>query len=419
MAFRFVHTADIHLDSPLRSLSLRNPDLAELIGDASRQALSAIVDLCLDENVDALIIAGDLYDGEQTSMKTARFLASQLGRLHEAGIATYVIRGNHDALSKITAELILPPSVKVFGARAEAVEVEKSGLSVAIHGLSFARPQAPESLIGKYRPPLPHGVNIGIMHTSLGGSPGHDVYAPCAVADLQASGFDYWALGHIHQRAEHKGRTNIIMPGIPQGRDINEAGAKGVSLVTIADDRTITVEERLTSIAEFRRVQVDLTGLSEWVDVVEAVEEALRSARTQAPSPHLIARLRLTGATPLAWRIRRDADLLMAEAEQRAGQVDRAWVEKLELAVEPVRETAIGSIDPVVELDRIMREDIFARSSFREEVRKLVRDLLDDLPPESRRFAGDDEGAFEQFLDMLVSAGGEEIVARMQSAERG
>ena len=102
MAFRFVHTADIHLDSPLRSLSLRNADLAALIGDSTRQALVAIVDLCLEEQVDALIIAGDLYDGEQTSMKTARFLATQLARLSQAGIAVYKIRGNHDALSKIT-----------------------------------------------------------------------------------------------------------------------------------------------------------------------------------------------------------------------------------------------------------------------------------------------------------------------------
>src|SRR6478672_8310548 len=111
MAFRFVHTADIHLDSPLRSLALRNPDLAELVGDASRQALISIVDLCLAERVDALVIAGDLYDGDQTSMKTARFLASQMERLHQAGIRTYMIKGNHDALSKISKELVMPETV--------------------------------------------------------------------------------------------------------------------------------------------------------------------------------------------------------------------------------------------------------------------------------------------------------------------
>ncbi len=111
MAFRFVHTADVHLDSPLRTLALREPALAELIGGATRRAFVAIVELCLAEKVDALMIAGDLYDGEQTSMKTARFLADQLRRLHEAEIPTFVIRGNHDAESRITRELTLPDSV--------------------------------------------------------------------------------------------------------------------------------------------------------------------------------------------------------------------------------------------------------------------------------------------------------------------
>ena len=180
-AYRFVHAADLHLDSPLRSLALRDPDLAELIGNATRRAFVRIVDLCLDEQVDALLLAGDLYDGEQTSMKTARFLGDQVRRLHEAGVAVFVIRGNHDALSRITKELILPDSVKVFGGRAETVEVERASgdFPVAIHGLSFAQPQAPESLVGKYKPAVEGAANIGILHTSLAGSAGHDPYAPC------------------------------------------------------------------------------------------------------------------------------------------------------------------------------------------------------------------------------------------------
>ncbi|MFB2602920.1 exonuclease SbcCD subunit D, partial [Rhizobium phaseoli] len=132
MAYRFVHTADLHLDSPLRSLALRNAELADLVSDASRQALIAIVDLCLEEQVDALVIAGDLYDGEQTSMKTARFLASQLERLHRAGICVFKIRGNHDAMSKIARELVMPDTVKVFGGHAETVEATKGSLSVAM-----------------------------------------------------------------------------------------------------------------------------------------------------------------------------------------------------------------------------------------------------------------------------------------------
>src|SRR5580693_202282 len=118
LSFRFVHAADIHLDSPLRSLALRDPALADLIGNATRKAFIGVVDLCLDEQVDALLLSGDLYDGEQTSMKTARFLAEQLRRLDAADIEVFIIRGNHDALSKITKELALPENVHLFGGRA-------------------------------------------------------------------------------------------------------------------------------------------------------------------------------------------------------------------------------------------------------------------------------------------------------------
>jgi DNA repair exonuclease SbcCD nuclease subunit len=420
MAFRFVHTADIHLDSPLRSLSLRNRSLAELIGDSTRQALITIVDLCIAEQVDALLIAGDLYDGDQTSMKTARFLAAQMQRLAEAGIAVHTIRGNHDALSRITQELILPPSVKVYSGRAEAIEVEKGGLGIAIHGLSFARPQAPESLLPKYRPPLPDRINIGIMHTSLAGAPGHDVYAPCSLADLQASGFDYWALGHIHQRSQYAGRTTVVMPGMPQGRDINEAGPKSVSLVTVHDDCSVTVEERLTSIAEFARVAVDLSATTTWFDVVESIEKAVAGVRGKATSDHLVARLALSGVTPLAWRLRRDRDLLLAEAEQRAEGLGRAWIEKIEIATQaPGSASGQASADPLVELGALMHDDISTRHGLREEIRQMVKDLRDELPPESRGFTGSDKAEFEAYVDRLLAEGSDDIIARLKSDGAG
>ena len=130
-------------------------------------------------------------------------LAEQLRRLDSAGIKVFIIRGNHDALSKITKELVLPENVHLFGGRADAVDIlrDRGERPIAIHGLSFAKPQASESLLAKYRPPVAGAINIGLMHTSLDGSPPHDVYAPCSTADLLASGFRYWALGHIHKRS--------------------------------------------------------------------------------------------------------------------------------------------------------------------------------------------------------------------------
>ncbi|TWH32318.1 MULTISPECIES: DNA repair exonuclease [unclassified Aminobacter] len=416
MAFRFVHTADLHLDSPLRSLAMRNSDLAELIGNSTRQALVSIVDLCIEERVDALIIAGDLYDGDQTSMKTARFLATQMQRLHEAGISTFVIRGNHDALSRITQELVFPPSVKVFGGRAEAVELKRDYLSIHVHGLSFAKPHAPESLLEKYRRPLPDAVNIGVMHTSLAGANGHDLYAPCKVADLHGWGFDYWALGHVHARALHEGERSVIMPGMPQGRDINEGGEKTVSLVTIHDDRRVTVEERLTSIAQFERITADLSSAVTWREAVDLVEQALADARARTRSDHLVGRLRITGSTPLSWTLRRDRDLLLAEAEQRAEGLGRTWIEKLEISISSPAETASrsNSADPLLELHQLMRETVIGQHSVRDAVRDLVKEVRDDLPAEARSFSGSDEAEFEALVDQLLAEGSEDILARLR-----
>jgi len=415
MSFRFVHTADIHLDSPLRSLAMRNSDLAELVGDASRQAFVSIVDLCLAERVDALVIAGDLYDGDQTSMKTARFLATQMMRLHQAGIRVFKIRGNHDALSRISKQLVFPDTVTIFGGRPQSVLQTAGGLDVAFHGLSFASPKAPDSLLPKYSNPREGAVNVGIMHTSLAGSPGHDDYAPCAVADLHAHGFDYWALGHIHVRQVHPGASTVVMPGIPQGRDINEAGEKSVTLVTIRDDRSVEIEERLTSIAQFERVTVDVTDAVEWSDVVGRVRAALENVRASVRSRHAVVRLRLNGASPLSWALIRDRDLLLAEAEQVAEQVGEIWVEKFELNVSPpAAETSDGVADPIFELAGSMRADA-SSDAFRAEARALVQKMIADLPPDGRGFAGKDEAELELFLDRVLANGSDLVTARLKA----
>lgn len=417
MAYRFVHTADIHLDSPLRSLALRHPELSELIGNATRQAFVNIINLCLDEQVDALLLAGDLYDGEQTSMKTARFLAAQVRRLHEAGIRVFIIRGNHDALSKITQELVLPDSVKVFGGRAEAVAIDRgrSEVPVMIHGLSFAKPHAPESLVSKYKAPVEGAVNIGMMHTSLAGAPGHDLYAPCSIADLQAIGFRYWALGHVHKRSVTDGDCTIVMPGSPQGRDINEAGPKTGSLVTVTDDGAVRLEERNTSIAQFERITVDATGIDDWRDLATALSASLREAREAVSVDDLVVRVQITGGTPLAWRIRRDLDLLKTEADERAFVIGGCWVEKLEVSCHvPIIAAGSGG-DPVTELRHLIESKVGQSDSFRQAAIRIAEELAAQLPPECRNLLGADESAFHETLAELASEGADDVIARLHA----
>ena len=418
--YRFVHTADIHLDSPLKSLALRDPELAQLIGNATRKSFVRTIDLCIDEAVDALLLAGDLYDGDQTSMKTALFFAEQLDRLHQHGIGAFIVRGNHDAESRITRELVFREGVKVFTSVA-GVELPKrpeGSVPVAIHGLSFAKPHAPESLLKKYKAPLDRHVNIGIMHTSLSGAVGHDPYAPCSPEDLHASQFDYWALGHIHKRSVIKGKAHIVMPGNPQGRDVNESGPKSVSLVTVGDDRAITVTERFTALAQFETVRVDASTFSEWNDLVHAITGALESAREDVQADHLVARLRIEGNTPLAWRIRSDHDLLLTEAKFRASSIGNCWVEKIDVACSLATTLRTnGNADPVAELRNLIGAEILGSEAFKLQLAGIGDELRSQLPADCREVLGNNQAEYEALLWELAREGSEDVLARI-SAER-
>ncbi|ESQ76187.1 hypothetical protein ABAC402_06970 [Asticcacaulis sp. AC402] len=397
-----------------------------MVSNATRQAFVRIVDLCVDEGIDALILAGDLYDGDQTSMKTAQFFAGQMARLDSAGIRVFILRGNHDALSRITKELVLPESVVVFGGRAEAMALDRKGAlpDIVVHGLSFANPKAPESLLSKYKTPVSGAVNIGVMHTSLGGAVGHDPYAPCSVQDLEGSGFQYWALGHIHKRSAWVDTCTTVMPGNPQGRDINEAGPKSVSLVTVQDNGDITVEERNVSIAQFERLLVDVSGVDDWRDLVTTASTALRALRREVLTEHLIVRLRLTGKTPLSWRMRRDADLLQTEMNAQGEQVGNTWIEKVEIATETgsaengraetgaLAEAASGNT--IVELRALIDMKLRSSPGFQAQMHEIAEDLLKSLPVEIRGQFGGDELEQSAFLDNLLCQGADDVLARLQ-----
>ena len=415
MPFRFIHTADLHLDSPLTSLALRNAELGDLVRGATRKALERIVDLALTEAVDALIIAGDLYDGSQTSMATALFLMGQMRRLEAAGIRVFIIRGNHDAQSQITRELTFPPNVHVFDGRGKPVKAGAlaSGREIHLHGISFAHPHAPASLLPGFRAPVPDAVNIGLLHTSLAGASRHDPYAPVGVADLAAHGFDYWALGHIHQRRVHLEKPWIVMPGNPQGRDINEGGPKGVTLATVDDDGAITCALHPVAVALFERLSVDLSGVDDWRGMLDRVETALGQARAGAGGAHLVARLSLAGATPLAWRLRRDEDLLTAELQNLAASLGECWIEAVELSVTVPLAVAGADAGPLTELSRLMREDVVGNHAYREELRETLADLLRQLPKEARSLLAMDEAAEEALLQDLALQGADAVLARL------
>jgi DNA repair exonuclease SbcCD nuclease subunit len=266
-------------------------------------------------------------------------------------------------------------------------------------------------------------VNIGVMHTSLSGSEGHDDYAPCSVAELQASGFRYWALGHIHKRSVfrgdyNQGSCNIVMPGNPQGRDINEGGPKSATLVTIGDDGSVEIEERLTSIAEFARLTIPADGCDDWATLVAAMRSAIETARDAARSEHLVLRLGLSGATPLAWRLRADAELLRGEADALAARAGAsgAWIEKIEVGctAPAAGKPAPDAANPLAELMHMIASKVLSSDAFVLDTGEIAQELLKALPPECRASFGADESAFKAEVSRLAREGVEDVMARLR-----
>jgi len=402
MPFRFIHTADVHLDSPLRSLALKNEAMADLVANATRTAFTRIINLCIDEQVDALIIAGDLYDGELTSMKTAVFFVNEMQRLVDAGIRAFILRGNHDAKSSITRHIQLPDAVHVFSSRGDKVVLEEQG--VAVHGLSFAKPHVPESLLARYKAADPDRINIGVLHTSLAGSASHDPYSPCSVEELHAQGYTYWALGHIHKRDVHgTDPTTIVMPGIPQGRHINESGPKSVTLVEIDDQHKVSVAERTTSCVQFERVDVDLADVADWQALGERLDRAFKKLLGVLQSDQLIARVNLTGTTALSNTLRRDREELVYEVESRAQKAGPIWIEQVDNnteSVPPNPEVAAELANPVAEL------------------RALVAAGLTEDSVVVDQFDASNEG-IRRALHNSATEGAAQVLARLETAGEG
>ena len=186
---KFIHAADLHIDSPLRGLDSYEGAPVDRLRIANRSALERLVDRALDEQVNFVIFAGDIYDRDWHDFRTGLFFREQMVRLNRADIRVFIVQGNHDAQGVISRQLVLPENVTVFSSRA-AQTVKIDELSVAVHGRSFPERAVDEDLVPAYPEPVLGFFNVGILHTSLSGRPGHDTYAPTSVATLESKGYD-------------------------------------------------------------------------------------------------------------------------------------------------------------------------------------------------------------------------------------
>jgi len=268
--WKFIHVADIHLDSALHGLERYEGAPVEEIRSATRRAFDNLIELAIDEEVTFVLLAGDLYDGDWKDYNTGLYFMERMGRLREAGIRVYMVAGNHDAASQITKHLRLPDNVTMFATRVPE-QIILDDLNVAIHGQGFATRAVTEDLSQAYPQGDPQFFNIGLLHTCLDGKPGHEPYAPCTVDGLRSKGYQYWALGHIHKREVLSQDPWIVFPGNIQGRHIRETGPKGCTLVTVDNGEVVEVEHRDLDVMRWSLCEVDVTDSETVDDIYEQV----------------------------------------------------------------------------------------------------------------------------------------------------
>jgi exonuclease SbcD len=381
---RFIHASDLHIDSPLRGLDRYDGAPVERLRTATRSALERLVDKALAERVDFVLLAGDIYDRDWQDFHTGLFFREQMVRLGRADIRVFIVQGNHDAQGVITRQLPLPSNVTVFSSRtAHTFRIDE--LSVAIHGRSFPERVVDEDLVPSYPAPVAGFFNIGMLHTSLTGRPGHDTYAPTDLATLVEKGYDYWALGHIHAREVVSESPRIIFPGNLQGRHANETGAKGCELVTVEAGR-IEAEFVALDVVRWSQVVVSLDGIDRLDSLSDAFRTALEPALLGATDRLHAVRVTLTGSTELH-RIEANQPGTLTAAVQAAAQdvnETEIWIEqvRLELSTPLDRTQAALREDAVGELLRLVDAITSDDAELGLWGQKELSDLLGSMPPE-------------------------------------
>lgn len=404
-SFRFIHAADIHLDSPLKGLAGLEGSAVELIRSASREAFEALIARAIDDAVEFLVIAGDLYDGTWRDYKTGLFFIRQMGRLRDAGIRTFLIYGNHDAESQITRRLSLPDNVTTFSAaKAETHIIEDLG--VALHGQSFRERDVTENLAREYPDPVPDLLNVGILHTGLGGEEGHQNYAPCTLGELVNKGYDYWALGHIHKPSIRHERPFVVYSGNLQGRHINEAGPRGAVTVSVEDGVISDLAPFHIDLVRWALIDVPAADCDSLQQLVDRIRTDIEHAVLEQADGRLLAcRIRLSGTSALWGQIAGSEEWLLAEARSAAQGLgnDRAWVERLVNSTEP--QQAEG-IDPAISEALGDLADARTDGELLGDLRSDIGALLAMLPheirnqPESELLAAAANGDYARLIEL-------------------
>ena len=390
MSLKFIHCADLHLDSPMRGLGTTDPEIAETIREASRRAFKRLIDVALEENVEFVVVAGDLFDGNWDDLATGLWTIRELRRLEARRIPVFISLGNHDLQNKTLPKLTWPKNVKIFSAKkpetflypddlpqlldgakknkrktsptssaspkntlfSESSEPDSSLFDdaserVALTGQSFRAQFCPENLAANFPSATPNAFNIGVLHTDARGDGAASHYAPTSLETLNAKGYDYWALGHVHRRQTLQTEPAWVgYPGVLQGRHIREPEPKGFYVVEI-ENGALAEAPRFVAADSLRwfALELDLTQVASEEELRERFLVAARSIIDEAEERFAAVRLTLVG------RAEMHRELTQRRARQTLAEPflawtlelgDAFWLEEIELKTTSPRPGTLG-----------------------------------------------------------------------------
>lgn len=349
---KFIHCADLHIDSPLRKLSTYADTPAEEIKTATRSAFEKIVQHCLAEEVDFLLIAGDLFDGNCRDFNTILWICAQVRRL--GNIPVLIVHGNHDYSNGLAKQIPWPKNTHLFPwDKPSTVQITcKDGLKVAIHGQSYSKPAVRENLALNFPEAITGAINIGLLHCNFEGSANHDPYAPCKRSDLVCKFYDYWALGHIHKTVCYEpskaGDPWIVYPGNIQGRHIGETGAKGCFLVLTNQNGFIQPPQFLsTDTLRWQELWLELQiKHRSYDDLAQLLEDQLDQLRKSKSTQANALRIYLSGESPLYEELLTDWTSTELRIRDLCSTYQNIWIEKVYNKTKPCKDLAAIKNNP-------------------------------------------------------------------------
>lgn len=346
--FSFVHAADLHLGTPFSGLAECSPEWGKRLAEAPFRAFNRIIELCLERQVDFLLLAGDIYDSSQPDLRAQVCLRDGLARLATADIPTYIASGNHDYSNALASHLHWPDGVHFFPpGQVATYSVLKDGITIAdVSGVSYPSQNPTQNFVPLFAKVGDAPFKIGVLHTNVGAEADYANYAPCTLSDLRLARMDYWALGHVHRAAVlNPSRPTILYPGTSQGRSARETGPKGCYYVKIEQTGVWPVFVPTAEVL-WAELEYDISTWEQLDMLFTKLDEQLIQGAGEAD--YLVVRLSLIGRGAL------HHELLSSEIQNQASEALRSrsypgwrgvWFDQIRVATGPPvdKETERGS----------------------------------------------------------------------------